>query len=157
MKNDYDVIVIGSGVSGALIAWKLAKAGRRVLILDAGSKLMEEADRAKFVTGFTQALQKDRTPSRPYQPSPAGRRPESSYQSGCGGLQADWLAGDKPYFIQVGPDVWQTQFTRLIGGTTWSWRGNCPRFIPNDFKLQSLYQQGADWPIDYKQTGRIVL
>ena len=32
----YDVIIIGSGVAGALVAYKLAKEKVRVLILEAG-------------------------------------------------------------------------------------------------------------------------
>src|SRR5438552_254218 len=69
MDSNYDVVVIGSGVAGALVAWKLAKAGSRVLIIDAGTKQNEKQDREKFVTTFTQALQRNKTPCQPYQPT----------------------------------------------------------------------------------------
>lgn len=38
MAHDYDVIVVGSGVAGALTAWKLStlKPGCRILMLEAG-------------------------------------------------------------------------------------------------------------------------
>ncbi len=150
MKSDYDLIVIGSGVAGALVAWKLAEAGRRVLIIDAGTKQIEDADRANFVTAFAQALQKDKTPSEPYQPKAGNAAAKVLTSPDVVDFKLIGQPGDKPYFIQVGPDVWQTQYTRLVGGTTWSWRGNCPRFIPNDFRLQTLYQQGVDWPIEYE-------
>jgi choline dehydrogenase-like flavoprotein len=33
---DCDVAIVGSGISGALIAWTLARAGVKVIILEAG-------------------------------------------------------------------------------------------------------------------------
>lgn len=148
MNGDYDLIVIGSGVTGALIAWKLAEAKQRVLIIDAGSNKMKPADRDTFVKAFAEAPQKDKTPSRPYQPKANGAGAALGSPDVVD-FKLIGQPGDKPYFIQVGPDVWQTQYTRLVGGTTWSWRGNCPRFIPNDFEIQKRYKQGVDWPISY--------
>src|SRR6476660_8452862 len=37
MKRDFDVVVIGAGVAGGMVAYRLAKAGARVLILEAGN------------------------------------------------------------------------------------------------------------------------
>jgi len=45
----YDVIIIGSGVAGALLAYRLAKAKVRVLILEAGAMPEELADRKSVV------------------------------------------------------------------------------------------------------------
>ena len=149
MDSNYDVVVIGSGVAGALVAWKLAKAGSRVLIIDAGTKQNEEQDRKKFVTTFTQALQRNKTPCQPYQPTKGPGAGKVLTSPDVVDFKLIGATGDKPYFIQVGPDVWQTQYTRLVGGSTWSWRGNCPRFVPHDFELHPRYQQGVDWPIGY--------
>src|SRR6266436_4881877 len=115
MKSDYDLIVIGSGVAGALVAWKLAEAGRRVLIIDAGTKRMEKADRDTFVTAFSQAVQKDKTPSQPYQPRAENAAAKVLTSPDVGDFKLIGQPGDKPYFIQVGPDVWLTQYTRLVG------------------------------------------
>jgi len=35
MANDFDVIVVGAGVAGGMVAYRLARAGARVLILEA--------------------------------------------------------------------------------------------------------------------------
>ncbi|HRH45238.1 MAG TPA: GMC family oxidoreductase, partial [Pyrinomonadaceae bacterium] len=40
-------------------------------------------------------------------------------------------------------------YQRINGGSTWSWRGNCPRFTPNDFLLKTKYGVGEDWDITY--------
>src|SRR5215204_504085 len=39
----------------------------------------------------------------------------------------------------------------MLGGTTWTWRGNTPRMIPSDFRLKTLYGLAdvPDWPISY--------
>jgi choline dehydrogenase-like flavoprotein len=35
----YDVIIVGSGAGGAAVAYKLARAGKRVLMLEKGRQL----------------------------------------------------------------------------------------------------------------------
>ena len=36
-SGDYDIVIVGSGISGAIIAKQAAEAGKRVLILEAGT------------------------------------------------------------------------------------------------------------------------
>ncbi|MCB1097284.1 MAG: GMC family oxidoreductase [Verrucomicrobiae bacterium] len=40
---------------------------------------------------------------------------------------------------------------RKVGGSSLAWGAVCPRFLENDFRLQSLYGVGMDWPINYAQ------
>jgi hypothetical protein len=35
----------------------------------------------------------------------------------------------------------------VVGGTTWHWLGTCLRFVPNDFRLSTVYGRGVDWPV----------
>ncbi len=37
----------------------------------------------------------------------------------------------------------------LFGGNSNCWWGQTPRMLPSDFRLQTLYGQGLDWPIGY--------
>ena len=46
--------------------------------------------------------------------------------------------------------VFKSTYERRVGGTTWHWLGNCPRLLPSDFKSESLYGFGKNWPIDYE-------
>ena len=53
------------------------------------------------------------------------------------------------YYQQQGPDTFQSTYERRVGGTTWHWQGTAMRHLPNDFKINTLYGVGVDWPITY--------
>lgn len=65
----YDVVIIGAGVSGNLIAKQLGLAGKKVLILEAGLAVPDS--REEYMENFYLALAK--TPESPY-PALAGRK-----------------------------------------------------------------------------------
>ena len=124
-----DVIIVGSGISGAIMATKLAEAGVRVAILEAGAKV----DRATGVQTYWDALSK--VPECPYPPVPQAMHPVSD--------NLDF------WYEQDGPDKFASTYIKVVGGTTWHWLGTCLRLVPNDFRLKSLYGRGVDWPIAY--------
>ena len=59
---------------------------------------------------------------------------------------------DNGYLILKGPDAqaYAQQYIRWVGGTTSHWAAATWRFLPNDFRLKSLYGVGRDWPISYE-------
>lgn len=125
---DADVIVIGSGVTGALTAYELAKAGKSVIILEAGDRV----ERWKAVEKYRSLPDKSIANNSPYP-------------------NLDWAPnpiGGK-YLEQKGPVRYGTTYVRMVGGTTWHWDSATWRLLPNDFKLKSVYGQGRDWPIGY--------
>jgi len=69
----YDVVIIGAGVSGNLIAKELGLAGKKVLILEAGLSVPDS--REEYMENFYLALAK--TPESPY-PALAGRKGSQS-------------------------------------------------------------------------------
>ena len=125
-----DVVIIGSGVAGGLVAHQLALAGKTVLILEAGPRL----SRAEIVENFRNQPDKSDNmapyPSTSYAPHPESGPPNN-------------------YLIQKGPHPYDVQYIRTVGGTTWHWAASAWRFVPNDFNLQSVYGVGRDWPIEY--------
>ncbi|HEY4317293.1 MAG TPA: GMC family oxidoreductase [Herbaspirillum sp.] len=125
-----DVVVIGSGVAGALAAHQLALAGKSVIILEAGPRL----SRARIVERFR--AQADKMDFMAPYPSTAWA-PHPEY--------------DPPnhYLVQKGEQRFDSQYVRAVGGTTWHWAGSAWRFLPNDFRMRSLYGVGRDWPLDY--------
>ena len=150
MKYDYDVIIVGSGVAGALCAWKLSTLGNhRILILEAGNNGIGEGQRLEFHHAM------DRQGSRadvfaPYLELESRKfvpMPEKATKP----LEKDPLKRDEKYFDYTAEseDTFRAGYTRMVGGSTWAWRGNCPRFLPTDFSMQSTYGVGRDWPISY--------
>ncbi len=41
-------------------------------------------------------------------------------------------------------------FSTGFGGSSNCWFACTPRFLPNDFRMKTLYGVGADWPISYE-------
>ncbi len=73
----YDVVIIGAGVSGNLIAKQLGLAGKKVLILEAGLPVPDS--REEYMNNFYLALAK--TPESPY-PALAGRKGSKDHPVG---------------------------------------------------------------------------
>lgn len=51
--------------------------------------------------------------------------------------------------MQKGPLPFGSDNLIGAGGTTMHWLGTTLRMLPNDFKLNSVYGHGVDWPINY--------
>ncbi|MFM8322708.1 MAG: GMC family oxidoreductase [Chloroflexota bacterium] len=131
-EYEAQVVIVGAGVAGLLTAWRLAEAGVRVLVLEAGPRV----DRAQALQTYRSAAAK--TPESPYPDVPHAPRPTViSLRDG--------------YYLQTGPDTFGSTYERRVGGTTWHWLGTTLRHLPNDFKLHSLYGVAVDWPIDYDE------
>jgi choline dehydrogenase-like flavoprotein len=124
-----DVVIVGSGVCGAMVAARLAGKGVKVLILEAGPRVK----RPEALAMYRAALVK--VPESPYPPAP----------------YAPYGRSDQPdvYYLQNGPDKFESTYLRVVGGTTWHWLGTALRFVPDDFKLRSTFGVGLDWPLTY--------
>ena len=129
LEIEADAVVVGSGIAGALLAARLAKAGVRVAIVEAGPRI----DRQQALETFVAAPL--RTPESPYPRSAAADFPISE--------DADH------WYRQAGPDPFKSTYLKAVGGTSWHWLGTCLRFLPSDFQLRSRYGRGVDWPIGY--------
>ena len=128
MAEESDVLVIGSGVAGALIAWSLARAGARVTVIEAGP----EVDRGVALARLKRAA--IRVPEAPYESVPYAESPATIKDT---------------YIRQDGPDPFRSTYLRLVGGTTWHWLGTALRLLPSDLELRSRYGMGVDWPLAY--------
>ncbi len=128
-KLQADVVIVGSGVAGTMLGYKLAAGGAKVLILEAGPRV----DRATAIETFRGALIK--VPESPFPNSDVAPNPMSHEPNG--------------YYVQEGPGVFGSTYLRVVGGTTWHWLGTTIRLLPDDFRMKTLFGVGADWPITY--------
>ncbi|OJY63787.1 MULTISPECIES: GMC family oxidoreductase [unclassified Rhizobium] len=133
-----DVVIVGSGVVGALIADELAGEGRAVLVLDAGLRI----ERAQAVENWRNM--------------PFANRAGSDFQ----GLypQSKWAPAplywpENNYVGLDGPDGkgFKQGYLKTVGGTTWHWAASSWRHLPVDLKMRSAYGVGRDWPISYDE------
>ncbi|MGH7710174.1 MAG: FAD-dependent oxidoreductase, partial [Gemmatimonadaceae bacterium] len=116
-----DLCVIGSGIAGALIAHECALRGMRVLVLEAGPR-------------FDRALRADQE-------------------------RRFLVMGDDPWpsdaardaFVNSSEFAYPLNATRVraVGGSTLHWTGMAIRMRESDFRTQSRFGRGVDWPIDY--------
>jgi choline dehydrogenase-like flavoprotein len=141
-SDSWDVVIIGAGVAGALLAWQLAEAGRRVLILEAGE---EGAPRAVLLENYAAASNKSL--GSPYVASQPAKIPGPEQYGGT--QDPSPLSARDEYYDQQGKDKYLSTYERCVGGSTWHWLGHTPRLLPNDFNLKSLYGVGVDWPLSY--------
>jgi len=156
-----DVLIVGSGIAGALIAWQLGRKGRKVLILEAGEALPPDIN--DYMKTFLAA--KDKVPESPYPPALFGAtgltnprtvnagRPTVLSLLPKGGF-GDWTDPKQAYLIQKGPLPFGSTYERINGGTVRHWLGTSLRFVPSDFEMKSRFNRFVDWPIKYRDLER---
>ena len=169
--TQYDVIIIGAGVSGNTIAWQLGLAGKKVLILEAGVAVPDS--REEYMENFYLALAK--TPESPYpalagrtssdgqitQPNPADLPTPRATVLGLGG------SPDTSYLVQAQANgktnpptddkgnvrglQFSSTYERVGGGTSWHWLGTSLRELENDLQMKTKYGVFYDWPVTYTE------
>ena len=150
---EYDVVIVGSGIAGCVMAKTLTQAGKKVLLLEAGLKAGINMDRngnyynyVDYLNTFYSAMAK--VPNSPY--------PNIQDAPSINVLDIEAITGTNSpstvgYLVQAGPLPFGSDCLRGPGGTTLHWLGTTPRMLPNDFKMKTLYGQGVDWPISYDE------
>ncbi len=138
MAVDYDLIIVGGGVTGAITADHFAARGRSVLVLDSGPGIEPRMD---VVGRFLSAWPK--TPGSAYQNYPKAPKPSVV------GLDKYYVQTVDPTGASATTLGFRSTYERRVGGTTWHWLGTCLRLLPNDFRLRSEYGVGVDWPLTY--------
>lgn len=146
-QKNYDVLIVGAGIAGAIVAYKLAQAGKSVLVLDGGPEIPD--DRSEYMQTFY--LNPIKVPESPYPVMPDDPSPNT--------LDINtWQQEGSGYLIQKGPLPFSSTYERVAGGTTWHWLGTSLRLLPSDFALYTNYlskgnpplgNKAMDWPITY--------
>ncbi|PWC90777.1 hypothetical protein TSH100_01720 [Azospirillum sp. TSH100] len=151
----YDAVIVGSGISGALMAKQLGLAGRKVLILEAGADLPPNIN--EYMQRFY--LSPAKVPESPYTPD-LFADPARFLLNDPGTLNAprptvltlsadNWQDPKQAYLIQTGPLAFGSTYERINGGTARHWLGTCLRLLPSDFQTHYIDPGKPDWPISY--------
>jgi choline dehydrogenase-like flavoprotein len=139
-QDHFDVVIVGAGVAGAMVAYRLAEAGVRVVMLEAG---IPNPIRVKLAGAY--AIAKLKTPHSAYVDADADAKAPSPDSP-----------GDYDQDLTDPHKVYKSGYERRTGGSTWHWLGHTPRMLRSDFEMRSRYDGGkdfphgmVDWPISY--------
>lgn len=150
MADDtFDVVVIGTGVAGALAASKFSDMGRKVVMLEAGGTIPEFETRLSLRRKYAASFSKSQT--SPYTGLVASQPNETDSPL--------IPPAGRDYYVEPNGNSGQlflSTYQRTLGGAMMHWQGIAIRFVPNDFKLKSIYRTpGAiDWPLTYNDLER---
>jgi len=133
---EYDVCIVGSGAGGGMAAYTLAKAGAKVILLEAGPYY--DPQDPKYITQLKWPYESPRRGAN------TNTRSFGDFDAAWGG----WSLDGEP-FTKVEGTHFEWFRSRMLGGRTNHWGRISLRFGPNDFKRKDIDGLGENWPISY--------
>jgi choline dehydrogenase-like flavoprotein len=144
-KQSFDVLVVGSGASGGWACKRLAEAGLKVALLEAG--------RPQSFKNFTEHQPPFELKYRNLVPEVVRKtRPIQAEFNICTEYNYQWFCNDweEPYTTPTDkPFQWLGRL-RMTGGRTNVWGRVSLRFSDFDFKAADVDGYGENWPLSYK-------
>jgi choline dehydrogenase-like flavoprotein len=119
-----DILIIGTGASGAAAAWRLSEAGFRIICLEQGPWLKPEDYPTNHADWEAQAAT------------------SFAFDPNIRGLPQDYPINNTDSAITP-------LMFNAVGGSTVHWTAHAPRLHPSDFRVRSLDGVADDWPISY--------
>jgi choline dehydrogenase-like flavoprotein len=140
--NEFDALVVGSGLNGGIAAYALTKLGLKTLVLEAGPNLRG----GKHTYGTPLSNMFRRLRECLWTQNQEVQRMHPGYWRSNPNLFVDDRAN--PYTTPEGkPYYWIRG--RQVGGRSHTWGGICLRFSKYEFMANELDGKGTPWPFRY--------
>jgi len=125
MADPVDVLIIGSGASGAAVAWSLAETKMKIVCLEQGDWV---------------------------KPSdyPANGRDWEARRFGDSDILPNRRQAPADYPVNDSNSIVKIANFNAVGGGTVHYAAHFPRLHPSDFRVRTLDGVADDWPLDYR-------
>jgi choline dehydrogenase-like flavoprotein len=144
--REHDVVIVGAGAGGGSVALGLARAGARVLLLEAGPRFEPARDfRLDLPTWELQRFPNKAGSRGTYSYAPLQMLdPQQTQLRSYNAITGRMVPGDQRH-------VYGYHHVRGVGGSTLHFTGEAHRLNPRAMRLRSEHGVGADWPLDYAE------
>lgn len=120
-----DILIIGSGASGAAAAWKLSSEGFSIVCLEQGRWIKPEE-------------------------YPNNSADWELQIRGPWALDPNMRGWNEDYPVNVDETCIDPLMFNAVGGSTIHYTAHVPRFHPSDFRVKTLDSVADDWPLTYE-------
>jgi choline dehydrogenase-like flavoprotein len=143
IEQNFDAIVIGSGISGGWAAKELTENGLKVLMVERGENI-------EHITGYVNALKapweiphRDRLTTQIREEQPIATRDYFIHESNA----QYWVKDKDSPYIEKRPFDWFRGYH--VGGRSLMWGRQSYRWNTFDFEANKKEGIGVDWPLRY--------
>lgn len=143
MENNFDVIVIGSGISGGWAAKEFCEKGMKTLVLERGRNVKHLEDYPTALKNPWDFENRNRMPHQVREANPIVSR---CYAFGEA-TEHFFLKDTEHPYIQEKPFDWIRGYQ--VGGKSLLWARQVQRWSKYDFEMPARDGFGAEWPISY--------
>lgn len=140
-SEPWDAIVVGSGATGAVAAWRLTEAGMRVLVLEAGAPVRGRRDYGSPLGNAWRGISRHLVGNRQHVQKSHPTYWDSNPDFFVDDRQNPYTTpADKPFrWIRI----------RRVGGRTLAWDAVTLRFSDYEFNAATYDGVGPNWPVKH--------
>ena len=143
MEEQFDAIVVGSGISGGWAAMELCKKGLKTIVLERGRQVEHIKDYPTTNLAPWELLHRNQNTKKIKEDQ------HIQVRGFCNEANSHFFVNDKEHpYVQKKPYDWIRGYH--VGGRSLMWGRQCYRWSDLDFEANAKDGHGVDWPIRYK-------
>jgi choline dehydrogenase-like flavoprotein len=143
-REEFDAIVVGSGMSGGMAAKELCEKGLKTLVLERGQAFEHQKS---FVTEHKQPFELPRRGEVPVEEAERDYATQSKVYLFDEATKHLFVKDSEQPYVQEKPYDWIRG--NQVGGRSLMWARQTYRWSPMDFEANLKDGHGVDWPIRY--------